>query len=914
LAIALVVSTAAGATPEIDSISPAVAPPDQPVEVTLRGAGFDPGIDVKLEDGGPFVISRSPLSSARAVATDGRYVYVSDPFEVGVVVVYDAIYPDRPQLLDSVPVGTVIDLFLQDGLLYAVGGGGLSVIDASDPPHLRLLGREDTPGSAAKIVARGDYAYVADGNRGLGVIDVSDPARPRFVTSVYVGGSVYSIAIEGDRLYLAGGERTVVATIEDPARPVVAGWVRTSIGVRDLAVAEGLAVAVGTRSGSSLDGLCGVFDVQDPSSPVQIGEYDLPGAGADVAMAGRTAFVADVDSGLVVLDLSRPERPVATARVPLTFSSGTALATGLAFVADSNDGLVVVDVSTTAAPRRTATLPTPGSAREFDVVGTVAYVADRSGGIRIVDISDPSGPLEIGVLPLSDAADVRVEGDRAYVAHGFGALLSIYDVSEPRAPQFLGRYDAGGAGGFVTSTRAVEVAGEVAYLSVNRHGFSLPNHAFVDIVDVSDPAQPTRLGWTGRWQKVTIFDTALVGDQLFIAGSNFVFGRGFLLHLDASTPTAPFVAAIEPTLSTWPARGVAVADGVAYVTGLRELRTFRADGSALVPLATRSLADSAHGVWVSGDLALVATEDAGATFFDVLDPANPTETGTLLTPGPATRARLRDQTVIVVDGDFEIARLSPPLQDVSSPLDDTVRFTVPVGYPAGPYHVVATNPDGARTVEPNGFRLCGVEDTRVTLEPRSSAEQTGTSRGALRWRVVAVDAPAAKEAVLRLPDLPGNLTVEFVESPARALELHLAPESDQGVVRLFGTDREEMEALWQAIVAAGGVWLPRLDSKSFGDVGLELFDEGGAIAPLSGTMGQAGLQLFAPYRYRYELDGKLLESARAVGESVDLLVVVDATDGAGCPIEGQASLTATLRSVCAELLASMEELAASCPW
>ncbi len=87
-----------------------------------------------------------------------------------------------------------------------------------------------------------------------------------------------------------------------------------------------------------------------------------------------------------------------------------------------------------------------GEARDVKVVGNRAYLAYGSGGLEIIDVSNPASPVRLGGYDTSgDAQGVAVSGTIAYVADG-DAGLQIIDVSNPASPVRLGGYDTSGYG------------------------------------------------------------------------------------------------------------------------------------------------------------------------------------------------------------------------------------------------------------------------------------------------------------------------------------------------------------------------------------------------------------------------------------------------------------------------------------
>jgi len=84
------------------------------------------------------------------------------------------------------------------------GGGGLRVVDVSNPASPTEIGFYDTPGWARGVAVSGSTAYVADYD-GLRVVDVADPATP-VGRGIYVTpGNANGVAVAGNTAYVADG-------------------------------------------------------------------------------------------------------------------------------------------------------------------------------------------------------------------------------------------------------------------------------------------------------------------------------------------------------------------------------------------------------------------------------------------------------------------------------------------------------------------------------------------------------------------------------------------------------------------------------------------------------------------------------------------------------------------------------------
>jgi hypothetical protein len=66
---------------------------------------------------------------------------------------------------------------------------------------------------------------------------------------------------------------------------------------------------------------------------------------------------------------------------------GVAVSGSSAYVADYDAGLQVIDVSNPAAPTLVGDVDTPDLAQTVSISGSIAYLADHWGGLLAVDVS-----------------------------------------------------------------------------------------------------------------------------------------------------------------------------------------------------------------------------------------------------------------------------------------------------------------------------------------------------------------------------------------------------------------------------------------------------------------------------------------------------------------------------------------------
>lgn len=256
-------------------------------------------------------------------------------------------------------------------------------------------------------------------------------------------GEVFDVAVAGDHAYLVQGQDLVILDISDVAALSEVGRVSSVSEIYGIAVSGDHACIANGENGIA------VVDVSVPSSPTIMGSYDTDGFARDVAISGNYAYVAD-GIGLAIVDISVPSSPtLAGTYDTIGFATGITVSGNHAYVADDgkaifdgSNGIAIVDISTPSSPRQVGSY---GSIYAYGsaVSGNYAYVADYSG-LVILDVSDPSVPVLAGsYFSNGDSNGVAVSGNYAYVADGSGVF--VVDVSDPSSPVYMGEYDGSNA-------------------------------------------------------------------------------------------------------------------------------------------------------------------------------------------------------------------------------------------------------------------------------------------------------------------------------------------------------------------------------------------------------------------------------------------------------------------------------------
>jgi len=241
-------------------------------------------------------------------------------------------------------------------------------------------------------------------------------------------------------------------------------------------------------------------------------------------------------------------------------------------------------------------------------------------------LSDSNATL-IGRWANGPCCAVDVSGNIAYF--GNGGYLEVVDISDPANPIELGKVLT------PSEVYGIAVSGSYAYVADGWKGLR--------IIDVSTPSSPVEVGF---------FDTGGYAWSVAVSGSyaHVADGSDGLRIIDVSTPSSPVEAGFFDTGGD--AWSVAVSGSYAYVAD-------GADGLRIIDVTTPSspvevgfydTGGYAYGVAVSGSYAYVADKYDGLRIIDVSTPSNPTEVGFYDTGGSAWSIAVSGDLVYVADG------------------------------------------------------------------------------------------------------------------------------------------------------------------------------------------------------------------------------------------------------------------------
>lgn len=239
---------------------------------------------------------------------------------------------------------------------------------------------------------------------------------------------------------VAFGFASIRCTLAALAPP--AAIYKTTGNIRSLAVTNGLAYLGLYPRGFE------IVSVRDPTKAQKLGALSTGGPIVAVAVDGSRAYISESTDSLArfqIIDVADPSNPKRLGTLSTRWTPWTIAVRGnVAFIEAEFGVLSVIDVSDPANPKDSG-VSLPLSPEEIVFDGEFAYIVARDT-FRILDISEATNLKQIGLIERQGAllAGLAVSGNYAYVVFSWGRSifphLSVFDVSDPKAPQTVASY------------------------------------------------------------------------------------------------------------------------------------------------------------------------------------------------------------------------------------------------------------------------------------------------------------------------------------------------------------------------------------------------------------------------------------------------------------------------------------------
>ena len=351
------------------------------------------------------------FGSAKRLFAGLGHIYVSDSFS-GLRTV--AIGEQATSTFMSLNIDPRTLSETPDYLYVAGSNKGLLVVDKKKISRRQLLPTINTSGSALDLFVKNNWLYIADARGGVLLHDLGAKSSDLKTVSFWWG---QSFAAQDSLLFVAQAKMGIeVLDISDPGKPAfVALW--PHLTSRRLAVSGHYLLS--SNGGSGVD-LIDFTDIRHPVIKNLLSDVHV----LDVTTEGEFIYIASKDEDLLVYKLRNNGKlsRLSSLQTPFPMNQFDQAVTvkvhdGIAYVANGRSGLLIVDVRKPTKPVILGSIDTPGFCKTVTIVGDKAFAISHPGGVSIINIKNPRKPVLISSLSVQGLSrGLQIEGDFIYLA------------------------------------------------------------------------------------------------------------------------------------------------------------------------------------------------------------------------------------------------------------------------------------------------------------------------------------------------------------------------------------------------------------------------------------------------------------------------------------------------------------------
>ncbi|MBZ0264300.1 T9SS type A sorting domain-containing protein [bacterium] len=190
-----------------------------------------------------------------------------------------------------------------DTLLIVGTSNRLHFFDCTDINNIEFI--SDYRTGSTTIATKENYLYGLDSNHNenhFEVLDISDPTSPEHLTDIELDDEVMSLEVQDSLLYVLTDRRLFIFDVRDPSNPIQLERYHTPGHPKDIEVNGTIAYLSDYEEGTL------IFDISNTASIIQIGE--LPHNSTSFKIDSRGNILAESRSdGVYFYNCTNPEQP-----------------------------------------------------------------------------------------------------------------------------------------------------------------------------------------------------------------------------------------------------------------------------------------------------------------------------------------------------------------------------------------------------------------------------------------------------------------------------------------------------------------------------------------------------------------------------------------------------------------------------
>ncbi len=313
--------------------------------------------------------------------------------------------------------------------------GGMSILDLSLPEAPKLTGTFNLPHPSRSIAVLDQNIYLASGVNGLQILKTDQLVSVKQIKSVQTPGIVLQVLYDDSFFYLATKRSGVhIAKRESSGTPgeIVAVMPMPGSIEKMVRIGDYLFLAC-------LQAGLQIVNISDPTSPTRVDNPPFTQNARDITTIGNLLFLADYNQGIILFDVNTPENPVLLTKFPLQNLMKLAVDDRYLYAATAPTGLHILDYSTTNRLHQAGKLPLPWPLNEFadinylTLAGTTLYMAAGPAGLLSFNIENPALPKILEIINLnSEVVAVSIDLKTVVATTRQGKLYFMEKGSDKR--------------------------------------------------------------------------------------------------------------------------------------------------------------------------------------------------------------------------------------------------------------------------------------------------------------------------------------------------------------------------------------------------------------------------------------------------------------------------------------------------
>jgi len=383
--------------------------------------------------------------------------------------------PNAPVVINTL-TGESVDaqsITIDDNIAYiAMNGHGFQILNVTDPTNFGFRLINDDGSTINHIAVYNETFYVAR-NNGIEIFNHSVIGAPTPKGTYFDDGEAMEIAAEDGIIYVADERDGIdIINVTNENSPVLITNIETPF--------DGWATGIKFVDDfiyfvDAPNGLKG-YNITDVNDPIQTLAYGIVGYAFDLTVGNDIAYISNANITLSTVDVQDPSNPTGLGQWDgYTFTSQIEYYEGYVYVLDMT-GILIFDVTDPMFPELALNITGPDFVNSFYISNDTLYILTEDE-LDIWDISTPMMPVWVSTF--SDIGfymrEIIVVNETIYILDAYDTV-HIVDGSDLSSPSIIATYDSRG------STYEMYYYQGLLFLAC---------YQFLEVVDVSQDSNPT---------------------------------------------------------------------------------------------------------------------------------------------------------------------------------------------------------------------------------------------------------------------------------------------------------------------------------------------------------------------------------------------------------------------------------------